>query len=122
MEKVKGLETGWKAQALSGSRSRTLGNAAWNAGVYRGNAAAEQGKRRLIFRRFAGLLAAMKLIDTAHPFYRPLWRRIAVFGVCLAWFLAEVLLGGDSFFMPIAGALAVYTAWVLLIRFEPPAT
>jgi hypothetical protein len=27
----------------------------------------------------------MKIIDTAHPFYRPLWRRLLLVGICAAW-------------------------------------
>jgi len=27
----------------------------------------------------------MKIIDTDHPFYRPLWRRLLLVGVCAVW-------------------------------------
>lgn len=31
----------------------------------------------------------MKFIDRNHPFFRPLWRRIAVVAVCLGWAVIE---------------------------------
>jgi hypothetical protein len=62
----------------------------------------------------------MKLIDPDHPFYRPLWRRVAVVAVCAAWFAAELVLLKDTLFIPIAGALTAYTAWVLLIKWKTP--
>jgi hypothetical protein len=27
----------------------------------------------------------MKIIDTDHPFYRPLWRRVLLVAVCAVW-------------------------------------
>jgi hypothetical protein len=33
----------------------------------------------------------MKIIDTDHPFYRPLWRRLLLVGVCAAWTGVEYL-------------------------------
>lgn len=63
----------------------------------------------------------MQIIDPQHKFYQPLQVRIAVVAVCAAWFVFELYLG-PSFWLVIIGALAVYTAWVLLIRFEPAKT
>lgn len=62
----------------------------------------------------------MQIIDPQHEFYRPLRVRIAVVAVCAAWFLFELYLG-PSFWLVIIGALTVYTAWVLIVRFEPAA-
>jgi hypothetical protein len=31
----------------------------------------------------------MKFIDGSHPFFRPLWRRIAVVVFCLGWAVVE---------------------------------
>jgi hypothetical protein len=61
---------------------------------------------------------SMKLIDPHHPFYQPLWRRIAVVAVCTAWFVFELAVSHDPLFIPITGALAAYTAWVLLIAWK----
>lgn len=62
----------------------------------------------------------MKLIDPDHPFYRPLWRRIAVVAACALWFVVEVYFWGSPLFIPIAGGLAAYAAWVLLITWKTP--
>jgi hypothetical protein len=62
----------------------------------------------------------MQLIDPKHPFYRPLWRRIAIVGVCAAWFLFEILVSRDALFMPITAALVAYAAWVLLVGWKEP--
>lgn len=62
----------------------------------------------------------MKLIDPAHPFYRPLWRRIAVVAACAGWFAVELYFWSSPLFIPIAGGLAAYTAWVLLITWKTP--
>lgn len=60
----------------------------------------------------------MQIIDPQHKFYRPLWVRVLVVLACASWFLVELYMG-PSFWLVIMGALTVYTAWVLLIRFEP---
>lgn len=60
----------------------------------------------------------MQIIDPQHKFYRPLWVRILVVLVCASWFGVELYMG-PSFWLVIMGALTVYTAWVLLIRFTP---
>lgn len=62
----------------------------------------------------------MQIIDPKHKFYRPLWVRVLVVLVCASWFAVELYMG-PSFWLVIMGALTVYTAWVLLIRFEPAA-
>lgn len=62
----------------------------------------------------------MQLIDPAHPFYKPLWVRLLIVGSCSGWAIFEAI-GGDPFFMIIMGALAIYSARVLLIMYKPPA-
>ncbi len=58
----------------------------------------------------------MQIIDPKHPFYRPLWVRLLVVAVCAIWFLMELFIG-SPFFMVVMGALTIYSAWVLVIRF-----
>lgn len=59
----------------------------------------------------------MQLIDPKHKFYRPLWVRVAVVAVCASWFAVEAYVGA-SFWLVIVGALAVYSAYVLLYRYD----
>lgn len=58
----------------------------------------------------------MQIIDPKHPFYRPLWVRLLVVAACAIWFAIELAFG-SPFFMVIMGALTVYTALVLVIRY-----
>lgn len=60
----------------------------------------------------------MKLIDPSHPFYRPLWVRLAIVVVCLGWGLFEFSTGAALWGTLFTGA-GVYAAWALLIAFEP---
>ncbi|MCR4268785.1 DUF3329 domain-containing protein [Nitratireductor sp. ZSWI3] len=60
----------------------------------------------------------MQLLDPGHPFFRPLWRRVAVVAACLGWGLFEFVSGGPFWGVLFTGA-GVYAAWVLLIAFAP---
>jgi len=60
----------------------------------------------------------MKIIDADHPFFRPLWRRVAVVVACLAWAVFEFS-GGQGFWGMLFAALGLYSGWVLLITFNP---
>ena len=60
----------------------------------------------------------MKLIDTSHAFYQPLWRRIAVVAVCTIWFAFEVLIGHSGLFMALSGGVLAYVAWTLIIGWK----
>ena len=64
----------------------------------------------------------MKIIDPAHPFYRPLWRRIAITAVVALWLLFELLVTQNAFFIVIVAGLLAHTAWILLISWkdDPP--
>ncbi len=62
----------------------------------------------------------MQIIDPSHMFYRPLWRRVFIVGLCAGWALFEAVYG-DPFFMMLVGALAAYSFVVLIIRYQPPA-
>ncbi|HEY4191794.1 MAG TPA: DUF3329 domain-containing protein [Mesorhizobium sp.] len=56
--------------------------------------------------------------DTQHPFFRPLWRRIAIVVVCLVWAGLEYI-GGSASWGTIALAAAVYGAWQYLYLYKP---
>jgi hypothetical protein len=57
--------------------------------------------------------------DANHPFFRPLWRRVAIFVVCLAWAVLEFY-GGSREWGVIALAFAGYAAYAYLFRYSPP--
>lgn len=60
----------------------------------------------------------MQIIDAKHPYFKPLWRRIAVVVACLGWALFEAL-NGQSLWAAAFAAIGFYSAWVLIFRFEP---
>ncbi|MES5098879.1 hypothetical protein ABUK73_11660 [Agrobacterium sp. BA1120] len=62
----------------------------------------------------------MLLIDTSHPIYRPLWVRLLIVGFCTAWAIIEFV-NHEIFWATVLGGVAVYSAYVLLITFKPPA-
>jgi len=57
--------------------------------------------------------------DADHPFFRPLWRRIALVLVCLGWAGLEFYGGSHNWGM-IALGFAAYAAWQYLWLYKPP--
>jgi hypothetical protein len=62
----------------------------------------------------------VKLIDPAHPFFRPAWRRWATAAVPAAWGLVE-LTTGEPFWAILFLAAGAYAFWVLVLSWKPPA-
>ena len=60
----------------------------------------------------------MKLVDADHPFFAPLWRRIAIVAITLAWALFEFAAGSPIWGM-VFSAIGLYCAYVFFIDFEP---
>lgn len=60
----------------------------------------------------------MALIDPAHPFFRPRWRRVAVVAAFVGWALVEVVTGSPGWAM-LFGAAGLYAAYVLLFNDKP---
>ncbi len=58
--------------------------------------------------------------DHEHPFFRPLWRRVAVVAVCVAWSIFEFATGA-SFWGMIAAGFAVYAVWQFFFLFKETA-
>jgi len=58
------------------------------------------------------------MFDLDHPFFRPLWRRIAVTAVALVWAGVE-LANGSIFWAMLFGAFGVYAVWGFFITFDP---
>ena len=59
------------------------------------------------------------IIDTDHPFFRPLWRRVAIVVACLGWAVVETLLKNEIWAI-VFGGIGLYAAFVLLIDYTPP--
>ena len=60
---------------------------------------------------------APKAREGDHPFYKPLWRRIAIVGFLVAWSAYEVLYARDGFWSVIAVGTLGYAVWTFLIDF-----
>lgn len=58
------------------------------------------------------------LIDLRHPFFRPLWRRVAVVVVCLAWGAFEFATG-SVFWGTVFAGVGVVCAWQFFTDFDP---
>ncbi|MFD1696426.1 DUF3329 domain-containing protein [Roseibium aestuarii] len=57
--------------------------------------------------------------DAEHPFFRPLWLRIAIVVACSGWAAFEFSMGNMSWGW-ITTAVAAYGAWTFLIAYKPP--
>lgn len=57
--------------------------------------------------------------DNEHPFFRPLWRRIAAVAVCLFWAVLEFMTNAQTWGF-IALAFAGYAVWQFFINYRPP--
>ena len=56
--------------------------------------------------------------DNQHPFFRPLWRRLAVIAVCVIWSAIEFAVG-TPFWGTLVGGMAVYAVWTFLSSDKP---
>ncbi len=51
-----------------------------------------------------------------HPFYKPLWRRVAIIATTAIWFCFEMLVN-DGMWTVIAGAFFAYSVWAFLVTY-----
>jgi hypothetical protein len=58
------------------------------------------------------------LKDHEHPFFRPLWRRVAVVALCVAWSIFEFSTGASMWGM-IAAGFAAYAVWQFFYLYKP---
>ena len=58
--------------------------------------------------------------DHEHPFFRPLWRRIAVVAVCVAWAALEFASGSHLWGFIMLG-FAAYGFWQFFYLYKPAA-
>ncbi|BCH13550.1 MULTISPECIES: DUF3329 domain-containing protein [unclassified Mesorhizobium] len=56
--------------------------------------------------------------DSEHPFFRPLWRRVAIVAVCLVWSVVEFATGAP-FWGTIALGFAFYAVWQFFYLYKP---
>lgn len=56
-----------------------------------------------------------------HPWFAPLYRRIAVVAVCLFWLALEAY-GGEQVWFYAAVGITGYAIWALLISYKAPTT
>jgi hypothetical protein len=55
----------------------------------------------------------MALLDPGHPFFRPLWVRVAVVGLALVWSVVELVFGAPGWAMIFAAA-GLYALWAFV--------
>lgn len=60
----------------------------------------------------------MKFIDVRHPFFNPLWRRVATVGVTGIWALFELLTGSVGWAI-LFGAIAAWCAYEFFVTWQP---
>lgn len=53
-----------------------------------------------------------------HPFYRPLWRRVALVATTVLWAGFEVFYTRDGFWTVLAIAVMAYCIWTFLLRWD----
>ena len=64
-------------------------------------------------------MSKLKLLDPAHPFFAPLWRRIIIVVLTLGWAAFEIMTG-NPFWAILFGAVGVHCTYQLLIAYPGP--
>lgn len=66
----------------------------------------------------------MASYEQRHPFYKPLWRRVAIVAVIVFWLAVEWVNGERGLWLAIAVAFLVYAIYTFFLTFpkddEPP--
>jgi hypothetical protein len=55
-----------------------------------------------------------------HPFYRPLWVRLAIIASTAIWTALEILYAKEGFWTVIAVAVFAYCLWAFLLNWKSP--
>ena len=55
------------------------------------------------------------MIDQKHPFFQPLWRRIAIVALVAGWLGFEVIYTRDSLWISVATVMLIYGIWSFFI-------
>ena len=61
----------------------------------------------------------MKIADRDHPFYRPLWRRIAIVALVAGWAAYEILVAQEGFWTMLSLAFLAYAVYIFLLDWKP---
>ncbi|MEM7303470.1 MAG: DUF3329 domain-containing protein [Pseudomonadota bacterium] len=61
----------------------------------------------------------LKLFDFNHPFFEPLWRRIAVVVFCIGWGVFEFI-SGATFWGVLFGGLGLFAGYAFFIAPQEP--
>ena len=59
-------------------------------------------------------------LDLHHPFFRPIWRRVAVMVFLVIWLAIEIV-SGSFWWALLVGGIAIYAAHEFFLVFDPPA-
>ena len=59
-----------------------------------------------------------RFFDFNHPFFRPLWLRIAIVAVCLLWAMVEAGTG-EMMWAILFAAIGLYAAYGFFVTFNP---
>ena len=60
----------------------------------------------------------MKFFDLHHPFFEPLWRRIATVAACVGWAAVEFAIGNNMWALLFLG-IGAYAGWQFFIDWKP---
>jgi hypothetical protein len=52
-----------------------------------------------------------------HPFYRPLWRRLAIVGTCLVWACIETYYKATPLWLMLAWGVTAYAFWTFIVTY-----
>jgi hypothetical protein len=53
--------------------------------------------------------------EQQHPFYKPLWVRVALLAFCAGWFAFELFYSKDPLFTLLSGLATAYVAWAFFL-------
>ena len=63
----------------------------------------------------------MKIIEQQHPFYKPLWRRVAIVAAIALWFGYEAVYVREPLWLAVSGGILAYAAWSFLLTWPKKA-
>lgn len=58
------------------------------------------------------------MLDFAHPFFKPMWRRVAVVAFCGCWGMIELFVQGSHFWSALFIGMGAMAFWKLFLDKE----